>query len=51
MFGDLGLSYSRRLAAFLFAFLAASVTVGAQQKTPARFHLQDARIADIQRAI
>ena len=38
-------------AAFLLALLAAGVTAGAQQQPPARFHLQEARIADIQQAI
>jgi len=31
--------------------MAASATVGAQQKSPAKFHLQEASIADIQRAL
>ena len=33
------------------AFISVSATVGAQQRPPAKFHLQEARIADIQRAI
>jgi len=33
------------------AVIAAVATVGAQPKSPVRFHLQEARIADIQRAI
>jgi amidase len=36
---------------FLLALLAASVTAGAQQQVPARFHLQEAGIAAIQQAI
>jgi amidase len=35
----------------LAALIAASTTVVAQQQPPAKFHLQEARIADIQRAI
>jgi len=35
----------------LAAFISVSATVGAQQRPPAKFHLQEARIADIQRAI
>jgi Asp-tRNA(Asn)/Glu-tRNA(Gln) amidotransferase A subunit family amidase len=35
----------------LVALIAACSTLGAQQKSSARFHLQEARIADIQRAI
>jgi amidase len=35
----------------LAALITASATVNAQQQSPARFHLQEARIADIQRAI
>jgi Asp-tRNA(Asn)/Glu-tRNA(Gln) amidotransferase A subunit family amidase len=43
---------SRRNARFLAAFLAVSATAGAQQKpSPAKFHLQEASIADIQRAL
>jgi Asp-tRNA(Asn)/Glu-tRNA(Gln) amidotransferase A subunit family amidase len=40
----------QRNAKALVALLAASVTLAAQQ-TPTKFHLQDASIADIQRAI
>src|ERR1700736_5128880 len=35
----------------LTALIAASAAVGAQHRSPARFHLQEASIADIQRAI
>ena len=35
----------------LTALIAASATVGAQQPAPERFHLEETRIADIQRAI
>jgi amidase len=35
----------------LAALITVSATVNAQQQSPARFHLQEARIADIQRAI
>ena len=42
---------SRRNVRVLAALIAASATVGAQQQSPARFHLQEASIADIQRAI
>ncbi len=35
----------------LTALIAASTNAGAQQQPPARFHLQEASIADIQRAI
>jgi hypothetical protein len=35
----------------LAALIAASATVGAQQQSPTRFHLQEASVADIQRAI
>jgi len=41
----------RVLTALIVASAIASVTAGAQQQSPARFHLQEARIADIQRAI
>jgi Asp-tRNA(Asn)/Glu-tRNA(Gln) amidotransferase A subunit family amidase len=51
MFHNPGPNYSRRKAALLFAFFAAGITIGAQQKAPARFHLQEASIGDIQRAI
>lgn len=43
--------YRRRNARFLVALIAGSATVGAQQQPPAKFHLQEAGIADIQRAI
>src|SRR5512146_2706639 len=35
----------------LAALIAGSATLGAQQQSPTGFHLQEARIADIQRAI
>jgi amidase len=38
-------------ARFLVALLAVSATVRAQQPSPAKFHLQEASIADIQRAL
>ncbi len=38
-------------ARFLVALLAVSATVRAQQQSPAKFHLQEASIADIQRAL
>jgi hypothetical protein len=41
----------RRNVSVLTALIAASATVGAQQQSPSRFHLQEASIADIQRAI
>src|ERR1700682_3993403 len=41
----------RRNVKVLTALIAASATVGAQPQSPGRFHLQEARIADIQRAI
>jgi Asp-tRNA(Asn)/Glu-tRNA(Gln) amidotransferase A subunit family amidase len=41
----------RGRARVLAALLAASATVGAQQQSTAPFHLQEASIADIQRAI
>ena len=41
----------RRNVRVLTALIAASATVGAQQQSPSRFHLQEASIADIQRAI
>lgn len=37
--------------AALIVFITASAIANAQQQPPARFHLQEARIADIQRAI
>src|SRR5258708_3224780 len=48
MFQDPGL---KRNAALSVALLVFNVNVGAQQRAPARFHLQDASISDIQRAI
>jgi amidase len=52
MFPKLGPNYGLRNAAALVALLAASVTIGAQQPGPTKkFHLQDASISDIQRAI
>jgi Asp-tRNA(Asn)/Glu-tRNA(Gln) amidotransferase A subunit family amidase len=51
MFEFLCSSYSRRKAGFLVAFIAVSVTARAQQQPPAKFHLQEASITDIQRAL
>ena len=51
MFQNLGPDSTLRKAAFLAALLAASTTVCTPQQAPARFHLQDASIRDIQRAI
>ncbi|HEV8416188.1 MAG TPA: amidase family protein [Bryobacteraceae bacterium] len=51
MFKFLSPDYRRRNARFLVALIAGSATVGAQQQPPAKFHLQEAGIADIQRAI
>jgi amidase len=44
-------NYIRRNARPLVAFIALSATLGAQQQSAAKFHLQEASIADIQRAI
>jgi amidase len=41
----------QRSARFFVALMVVSATVGAQQKSPAKFHLQEASIADIQRAL
>src|SRR6476469_3524835 len=41
----------RRNVRVLVALIATSATVSAQQQSPAKFHLQEASIADIQRAI
>src|SRR5580658_9707758 len=41
----------RRNGRVLAALLAASATIGAQQQSSAQFHLQEASIADIQRAL
>ena len=51
MFKFLCPHYSRCNARFLAALIAMSATVGAQQQSPAQFHLQESSIADIQRAI
>jgi amidase len=51
MFKFLFPHYSRCNARFLAALIAMSATVGAQQQSPAQFHLQESSIADIQRAI
>ena len=51
MFQNLAPDSTLRKAAFLAALLAASATVGAPQQAPARFHLQEASIRDIQQAI
>lgn len=40
-----------RTRVILTVFLAAAATIGAQQKSAPKFHLQEARVADIQRAI
>jgi amidase len=48
MFQLLCPSHSRRI---LVAVIAMSATVGAQQQSPATFHLQEASIADIQGAL
>lgn len=45
------ISRSRRTTALLVTFVTASLTIGGQQKSPAKFHLQEAGIADIQLAI
>jgi amidase len=42
---------TRRHTAFLIAFLNAIATGNAQQQNPPKFHLQEASISDIQRAI
>jgi Asp-tRNA(Asn)/Glu-tRNA(Gln) amidotransferase A subunit family amidase len=42
---------NRRNAGVLVVLIAAGSTAGAQQQSPARFHLQETRIADIQRAL
>jgi Asp-tRNA(Asn)/Glu-tRNA(Gln) amidotransferase A subunit family amidase len=51
MFQFLCPNYSRRNAGFLVALIAVSATVRAQQQSPTKFHLQEASIADIQRAL
>src|SRR5690348_9563675 len=51
MFQLLRPNYSRRNARLLVALMVGSATVGAQQKSPAKFHLQEASIADIQIAL
>jgi amidase len=51
MFRNLGPNYCLRSAAFLAAVLNASVSVGAQQQASVTFHLEEATISDIQRAI
>ena len=51
MFQDPFLNRGLKAVTILAALLAASVTVGAQQPVPARFHLQEASISDIQHAI
>jgi amidase len=51
MFQDMAPGNSRRRAALLLGLLAASVTVGAQQRAQPAFHLQEASVAEIQRAI
>jgi len=43
--------YIRRNVRFLVALIAVSATVNAQQQSSAKFHLQEASIADIQRAL
>jgi len=51
LFQDPFLNRGLKAVTILAALLAASVTVGAQQPVPARFHLQEASISDIQHAI
>ncbi|MGD0134902.1 MAG: amidase [Bryobacteraceae bacterium] len=51
MFQNLGPLFSTRIVAILTALPIVSPGVGAQPKAAARFHLQDASISDIQRAI
>ncbi len=51
MFQNLGPICSLRIAAIVTALLAASPGVGATPPAPTRFHLQEASVADIQRAI
>ena len=51
MFQNPGTVFSLRIAAILTALMVVSPGVGAQPKATARFHLQDASISDIQRAI
>ncbi len=51
MFQSIGPDYNLRIAAILTALVVASGGVGAQQTATAKFHLQDASISDIQRAI
>ena len=48
---NIGPDYNLRIAAILTALVVASGGVGAQQTATAKFHLQDASISDIQRAI
>jgi len=43
--------YSRRNTRFLVALMAVSATAAAQQRSAPKFHLQEASIADIQRAL
>ncbi|PYS49029.1 MAG: amidase [Acidobacteria bacterium] len=51
MFKDLHRDSGLSNAAVLLGLFAAGVTAGAQQQPPARFHLQDASIANIQQSI
>jgi amidase len=51
MFQFLCPNYSRRNAGFLVVLIAVNATVRAQQQSPAKFHLQEASTADIQRAL
>jgi Asp-tRNA(Asn)/Glu-tRNA(Gln) amidotransferase A subunit family amidase len=51
MFQFLCPNHIRRNVRFLVALIAVSATVRAQQQSPAKFHLQEASIADIQRAL
>ena len=51
MFQSIGPDYNLRIAAILAALVVASGGVGAQPTATAKFHLQDASISDIQRAI
>src|SRR5215470_15938028 len=51
MFQDPGPHFTLRKATVLVSLLIASITAGAQQRPPVKFHLQDASISDIQGAI
>jgi len=51
MLRNLDRNNSLKSAAFVVIFLAVSVTLGAQQQATPKFHLEEATIGDIQRAI